>query len=404
MKKIQIFVVILIFFFQILYSAEGGKKKLTIKDALMWKIPSSIAVSPIGNKIAFVVTKPDFEKSIYERNIWTINVKTGMVRQFTYGSKNEFSPEFSPDGRYISFIAKRNGKNEKGEKNQIWMIPVSGGEARKLTSAEEGVIRYKWSPDGENIFYTTKETLPKGVKSRKEKNKKIKNDAYVVDKENYRKEIWSINITTKKGVRVFKGDYGLSDIEVSPDGKKILYTTNYTGKPDDRGKFDLWVLSLKDGKAVQLTKREGSEYSPKWSPDGKTVAFLAGEYPEITYSQTDLFIVPSSGGKVKNITLDFDKSVSNTEWSKDGKNILCNVAEGFYTGIYKIDVKTGEAEPIIKGDLNITPFKLSYDGESLIYIQEKSDELPDIFISDLDGSSSRQLTYLNPEIEEFVLA
>ena len=403
MKKIQIFIIMIIFFFQILYSAEDGKKKLTIKDALIWKIPSSIAISPRGDRIAFVVTKPDFEKSIYERNIWIINIGTGMVRQFTYGSKNEFSPEFSPYGRYISFIAKRNGKNEKDEKNQIWMIPVSGGDARKLTSAEEGIIRYKWSPDGENVFYTTKEALPKGVKSRKEKDKKIKNDAYVVDKENYRIEIWSINITTKNSRRLFKGDYGLSDIEVSPDGEKILYTTNYTGKPDHKNKFDIWELSIKDGKTVKITKREGGERSPKWSPDGKSVAFLAGEYPEITYSQTDLFIVPSSDAEIKNITTEFDKSVSNIQWSKDGKNVFCNVSEGFYTGIYKIDVKTGRAEPVMKGDLNITQYKL-YEGESLIYILENSNKLPDIFISDSDGGSSRQLTYLNPEIEEFDLA
>ena len=406
MKELKIFIIILTLLSQTLFAFEDGKKKLTIKDALNWKIPNNIAISPNGDRIAFALTKPDFNNSVYESNIWLINVSSGMVRQFTYGSKNEFSPEFSPDGRYISFIAKRDNENqdEKNGKNQIWLISVAGGEARKLTSVEDGIINYQWSIDGEHIYYTAKEAISKGIKSRKEKNKKIKNDAYLVDEENYKKEIWSINITTKKAEKVFEGDYGLSDIEVSPDGEKILYTTNYTGKPDDSRKFDIWIFLVKDGKSFQLTNREGMEHSPKWSKDGKYVAFLAGEFPEISYSQTDLFVIPSTGGKMENITEEFNRSINSVFWANDNENVFCTVAEGLYMSLYKINIKNKKVEPVIKGDLNIEQFKFSPDGESIVYIIDKHNLLPDIWISNSNGSSQRQLTYLNPEINRFIIA
>jgi len=362
-------------------------------------VVSQMDISLDGKSVVFVLSKADFEESKYRTDLYLASVETGEVRQLTFSNEDERNPKFSPDGKFIAFISNRKSDpQEKETKNQIWLLPVDGGEAFKLTNAPEGVISFQWMPDGKNILYLTQETLPKPEKEKKERDKKLKFDPTVVDKEKYRKEFYIVDVKTKKERKIFTGDYGIEQFDVSPDGKFVVYNTNYTGDIDDSKKFDLWLLEVETGKSKQLTKRPGGERQPKWSPDGKYIAFVADLDPKFTYSQEELFIADPQTGEIKNLTEKFDVGIVSYEFSKSepGK-IYARTASGVYTHIYTISINDGTIKEFLGGERVFSDIAVS--GKVLAFLVEDKTSAPDVYV--LKNGELKKLTDLNPQLKNF---
>lgn len=398
MRKGILFFLVVVFSL-LCFTFAQTQKKFTIKDMLSIKVVSQMDVSPDGKSIVFVLSKADFEESKYKTDLYLVSTESGEVRQLTFSNEDERNPKFSPDGRFIAFISNRKSDpQEKETKNQIWLLPVDGGEAFKLTNAPEGVISFQWMPDGKNILYLTQETLPKPEKEKKERDKKLKFDPIVVDKEKYRKEFYIVDVKTKRERKIFTGDYGINQFDVSPDGKFVVYNTNYTGDIDDGKKFDLWILEIETGKSRQLTKRPGGERQPKWSPDGKYIAFVADLDPRFTYSQEELFIVDPQTGEIKNLTEKFDVGIISYEFSKSepGK-IYARTANGVYTHIYTISITDGTIKEFLGGERVFSDIAVS--DKVLTFLIEDKTSAPDIYI--LKDGDLKKLTNLNPQLENF---
>ncbi len=399
MRKVGIFFLAVILSLSCFTFAQTQKKKFTIRDMLSISLASQIDISPDGRNIVFVLSKADFEKSKYVTDIWLVSSENGEIRQLTFSKEDEKNPKFSPDGKFIAFISNRKSdRDEKEAKDQIWLLPVDGGEAFKLTNASEGVISFKWMPDGGSILYLTQETLDKPEKEKKERDKKLKFDAVVVDKEKYRKEFYLVDVKTKREKKIFTGDYGISQFDISPDGKLVVYNTNYTGDIDDSRKFDLWILNVETGKSVQLTKRPGGEMQPKWSPDGKYVAFVAEIDPKFTYSQEELFIVDPKTGEIKNLTENFDVGIVDYEFSKsEPEKIYARTANGVYTHIYVIPRDGGAIKEFLGGERVFSDIAVS--DKVLAFLIEDKTSAPDVYI--LKDNKLKKLTNLNPQLENF---
>ncbi|MFN3134294.1 MAG: prolyl oligopeptidase family serine peptidase [Candidatus Kryptonium sp.] len=398
MRKGILFFLVVVFSL-LCFTFAQTQKKFTIKDMLSIKVASQMDISLDGRSIVFVLSKADFEESKYKTDLYLVSTESGEVRQLTFSNEDELNPKFSPDGRFIAFISNRKSDpQEKETKNQIWLLPVDGGEAFKLTNAPEGVISFQWMPDGKNILYLTQETLPKPEKEKKERDKKLKFDPIVVDKEKYRKEFYIVDVKTKRERKVFTGDYGVNQFDVSPDGKFVVYNTNYTGDIDDSKKFDLWILEIETGKSRQLTKRPGGERQPKWSPDGKYIAFVADLDPKFTYSQEELFIVDPQTGEIKNLTEKFDVGIISYEFSKSelGK-IYARTANGVYTHIYTISITDGTIKEFLGGERIFSDIAVS--DKVLTFLIEDKTSAPDIYI--LKDGDLKKLTNLNPQLENF---
>lgn len=107
----------------------------------------------------------------------------------------------------------------------------------------------------------------------------------------------------------------LSEMQVSPDGKWIIYTVATPSITDNKLTRDIWATSI-DGKYTkQITEDEGNEMSPIFSPDGKQIAFLSNKS-----GAYQVFIQDFPMGKPKQVT-NMDEGVSNILWSPDGKFI-----------------------------------------------------------------------------------
>jgi dipeptidyl aminopeptidase/acylaminoacyl peptidase len=393
--------------------ASAAKKRLTMRDLLAFRIVSSPALSRDGRRVAFVVAEADFQQSRYRTDIWVVETEGGKPRPFTRSAEDESLPRWSPDGRWLAFLSNRPGRasearqeedEERRPKNQVWIMPSDGGEAVQLTNAEEGVIAYDWSPDSRTIIYLTREALPKPERERRERERKQKFDAVVEEKERYRREFWRIEIETKKATRLFEGDYGIAEFDIAPDGQRIAYATNYTGRVDDGKKFDIWVFSIAEGTARQVTRRPGGERSPRWSPDGRQIAFLAPQIAEIPYSQSEVFLVSAEGGELHEVTKTFDRGIETFRWHPEGRDLYALAALGTETHLLRLPIAGGSPEPITRGALVISAFDLSADGRTLVLLREDARSLPDLWLLRSGSDDGTRLTEMNPELHEFEIA
>jgi len=98
----------------------------------------------------------------------------------------------------------------------------------------------------------------------------------------------------------------------SPDGKEIVFTSNFTGR------FNLWKVNASGGWPIQLSQSDNRQADAVWSPDGKWILYQSDIGGAETY---DLFAIPSGGGKADNLTKTDEISETAPRWSPDGKQL-----------------------------------------------------------------------------------
>jgi dipeptidyl aminopeptidase/acylaminoacyl peptidase len=117
----------------------------------------------------------------------------------------------------------------------------------------------------------------------------------------------------------------VSSPAVSPDGAWVAYLANVNDAEEDAQNTDLWMASWDGTRNLQLTRSEGSESQPRWSPDGRYLAFVTTrEKPGADDDDLDavrqVWLLDRQGGEAEQLT-DFPGAVSEFAWSPDGKRL-----------------------------------------------------------------------------------
>ncbi len=116
----------------------------------------------------------------------------------------------------------------------------------------------------------------------------------------------------------------VNDPQISPDGKWVLYSMNSPNIAENRGSTDLYLVPVAGGDPRQLTTSKSADYSGRWSPDGKRIAFLSTRD-----GAPQIYVIDPSGGEANKIT-NVEQGVDNLAWSPDGSMFS-----------YTTDVKVG---------------------------------------------------------------
>ena len=104
----------------------------------------------------------------------------------------------------------------------------------------------------------------------------------------------------------------LGDPQPSPDGKFVVFTRRTWDEKANKVSTNLWLVSA-DGKTLrQLTSAKASDTSPRWSPDGRTIAFISSRG-----GSSQIWTIDMAGGEAIRKS-DFPIDVDNVQWSPDG--------------------------------------------------------------------------------------
>ena len=117
----------------------------------------------------------------------------------------------------------------------------------------------------------------------------------------------------------------LGGTDISPNGNWVAYELSVPQMEDDKSEFltHIWLVSSDGNRNFQLTQGDMSARSPRFSPNGKHIAFISGKAdPENNFQTTkgQIYVLPIDGGERKQITAE-TSSVGRIAWSPDGQSI-----------------------------------------------------------------------------------
>ena len=115
----------------------------------------------------------------------------------------------------------------------------------------------------------------------------------------------------------------ITGCQISPDGEDIVYAVQSVQKDREKKFTHLWRVPTRMGKPVQLTFGKHTNANPKWSPDGKWIAFLSNR---VDKEQSQLFILPVDGGEGRPVT-DVQGDIGEFNWSPDSQKIVFQFRE-----------------------------------------------------------------------------
>ena len=166
---------------------------------------------------------------------------------------------------------------------------------------------------------------------------------------------------------------------LSPDGAQVAYTVRSMDLKKDTSDADIYLIPFAGGEAVRLTTSPKAETSPRFSPDGKWIAFLSSREGD----KSQVFLLSRGGGEASRLT-DMKGGVGSFEWSPDSKRLV----------LVASDPDPDAPDPEAKGDDKKTPkpivtrriqFKRDYEG----YLRELRSHL---YVFEVEKKTSVQIT------------
>ncbi len=374
-----------------------AKRSLVPTDVYLLKNIADPQISPDGKWVAYTVSSVDTAKDKRNSDIWMVSLddKAASV-QLTSSDDGESSPRWSPDGKYLSFISARNGQKQ----SQIWLMDVRGGEGKMLTNIKGDLRDYAWSPDGKKIAMSILDQDFSDTAKTKTRT------PYVMDRYHFKQDVggWIENrythlylfdISSKKTDTLTKGNFDETSPAWSPDGKQLAFVSNRTAEPDRNDNSDIWLMDATKGAALkQLTTWAGQDRNPKWSPDGKTIAYTrsSSDLNFTMYGQNGIALVTPADGVTRLLAGAVNRNINEMEWSKDGKSILCVVADDRKEYIGKIDIATNTITTVTGGERSFSDIAYNLNSGALVSLMTAPQHPNEIYA--IENNQPRQLTHV----------
>jgi len=234
----------------------------------------------------------------------------------------------------------------------------------------------------------------------------------------------------------------LADPRVSPSGDLVACTIYDPDLDENSMDSDIWIVPLDGGEPIQLTRSPEADHSPRWSPDGSSIAFISGRN-----EKSNIYLISVHGGEARQITSS-ENPVHSPSWTGDGRHIICGARvlpenmdnpENWteeklpecqartidhllfrqwnrWLGdkrnhLFLVDVESGSMKDLTPGERDIPPvslasghdFDISPDGKQVCYIRN-TDPIPaagtnhDLFVIDTESMKEEKIT-TNPALD-----
>jgi dipeptidyl aminopeptidase/acylaminoacyl peptidase len=392
------------------------KRPMTFDDLIAIKRIGDAQLSPDGSRVAYVVSDVDKNLNRGKRSIWAISTirANPSLDQMAYplitSDKNDYSPRWSADGKWIAFLSTRDGAP------QIFVAGADGSNPRKVTGVPEGVSEFIWSPNGKLFAFTT-DVYPECanlncVAKRGEAEEKSKVKAVIADRLLYRhwdsfrrgkrSHLFVVSSDGGEPKDLTPGDhdvppFSLGDptaFDFAPDSSEIVFARNTEKAEAQSTNNDLFIVSVNGGEAKRITgNNPGSDTSPRYSPDGKYIAYRSQSRNGYESDRFRLALYDRNNGTSKELSTGFDRWVGEMVWAPDSRNIFI-VAEDRGREMIGIASINGGIKPLITNTTS-GGITLSSDGRTLAFTRSSLAAPAEVFAANSDGSGARQLTQAN---------
>ena len=402
----------------------SSKRVFTTEDLWALKRIGPAAVSPDGRWACAAVTRFDMDGNEGSSQLWLLSTDGKTQKQLTRGKKDG-EPAWSPDGRWIAFVSKRGEGKEADEAGQIYLIAADGGEARRLTDIATGAAGLRWFPDSSRIAFFSwvwpELTTGKAQAKRLKQDKDDKVKATVLEHNRYRywdhwfprgrqPHLHVADLETGKTRDLFAGmrfhlsmlEPGPGGYDISPDGKEIAFS--YDFDPDPKlDAPDIVAMEIKSGKWTRFTDDRGhADEAPRYSPDGKWIAFLSQDMGKAYNEQSRLWLIERETGKLTGLTDGWDRGINAPPvWAADSRALYFTAETEVAQPIWRLGLDDKAPTELIRGPGpggTAGDLRLNADGTVLIYSRAAQSHPPTLLAAAIDGSGERQIERFNKKL------
>ena len=383
------------------FAASAAARPIGLADFRMLLRIESPRFSPDGRQIAFLSVRSDFVHDRYDATLRLIAATGGESRTLVTGMRHLEMPRWSPDGRTLAFIAKV-GRREP----QLYTVPVEGGTPTEVSDAPNGVQQYAWSPDGGVIAYVTPDDSPLSAKDRRTHHDlfTIHDDDYLVNRPAVPSHIWLLSLKTGKARQLTYGTMsvlewappfggGISAPSWSADGRWIVYARQADDNDADSDRTAVLAVNVASGQEHAITARSTYEYVPRFAPQGDEVAYLYLHGPGAV-SDMDLYVGSPLGGTARDVSAGLDRNLlPDFAWLPDGNGVVVMADDHVSARLY-LQPLHGQGHALDLGALNPLAVAASADG-ALAVVADNAQQAPELYLLRTPHSPPVRLTHLN---------
>ena len=318
-------------------------------------------VDPAGGRAVVSVTRPDSGADATVGQLWSVPLHGGTPRRITQGFRDT-TPRFSPDGEAIAFL--RAGRTMPP---QLVVLPIGGGEAVVLTDRKLGVTEFDWAPDSRSLVFVSREpehgrygtvegldAAAEPPRRLTEKRYRANGLGYVIDK---RAHLFSVDVpdltaeppyeqapspdqpgeeapTVPEPRRLTTGDFDARSPRCSPDGSSIAFVASRHETRDDDLRADIYEIPADGGEPVNRTAAHGNLAVHDLLFTGQDRLFFAAQ--ELGESGTDfvarnaaVYLLDTHGGVLGGVKEEFRRLTDPEHLDfGDGDALLTAVDQG----------------------------------------------------------------------------
>ena len=351
-----------------------------------------VALSPDGKNVAWVQsTAATTSKQIYLRRT-SGNAPPVMVKIPIGAERTDFDPIWSPDSKVLALFSSASAK----EQRQLWLVNAEGLSPKKITNLNGYAARPRWSHDGKQIAFLYVEGAGGGGPLMA-----APTNTGVIDTAIHNQRIAVFTAQTGELRQVSPPDLHVYDFDWSPDDKTFAVTA--APGPGDNNWWiaQVGTINITGGKPHLAYKPSLQVAVPRWSPDGKSIAFIEGLMSDEGFHGGDLCTIAPIGGEV-NRTSGRKSSISSLFWQTP-ERILVTEYVGGGSAISELSLANNSVRTIWKGAEgvhafgNFPNFALSRDGKFAAAVRSTYNSSPEIFAGPL--GEWRQLTNNNSGLQ-----
>lgn len=402
-----------------------GKQEIRIKnkkltpEALwaMGRIGSS-SVSPDGKQIAYTVSYYSVKENKSHTVIYVMNADGTNNLLLTHTADSEVEPTWIKGGSKIAFLTATSGSM------QIWEMNPDGSERKQLSSYEGGIEGFKFSPDESKVLFIsqikygqrTSDIYPDLDKA----SGKVINDLMYKHWDEWVESIPHPFVASFDGNQVgaatdilkdepyespMKPFGGIEQLAWSNDSKQIAYTCRkktgleYSVSTDS----DIYLYNTETGETRNLCKEDatdknlGYDTNPKFSPDGKSIAWQSMERDGYESDRNRLCVMDLKSGEKTYVTEAFQSGVDDYCWAPDGKTLYFVGVWHATSMVHSTNLK-GEVKQLTDGMYDYTSVAM-LNNKQLLTKRHSLSEADELFTVDLKKKNAvTRITKENDQI------
>jgi dipeptidyl aminopeptidase/acylaminoacyl peptidase len=339
-------------------------------------------LSPDGKRVAWVESRrgkdgaSSSHSAIFVADVGAVESK---AQQVTAGTSpcTERSPSWSPDGTRLAFLS------DSVQKGQFQLYVVTDEKPGRLTALKGSLADPRWSPDGKQLaFLYTENALrvgpiaPGAVET-----------GEIGETVHYQR-LTIVDLESGKLRQVSPADLYVYEFDWAPDSKRCVLCAAHGSGDNNWYLAQLFALTTASGECTSILKPNMQIAVPRWSPDGKMIAFIGGLMSDEGANGGDIYTVPATGGQPINRTPNLDSSASRLAWQPSSRQIVFTERIDGCSGIARVDLDGGvthlwRGAEFISAEGGAHGASVAADGHTFALIRQSFAQPPDVWVGPL---------------------